>query len=233
MPSFVSCNLYLRKKITSLAQLGKFLWLNLSVCRAFFSYNPYLRDKSRSAHWTIINIYFVWKNYQWAFLDVSVKNHVLLLLNKISFKKSWHKQFFLKMAEFWGINIYVIWKTTIVPLSVCNFFERFLVIMSYLRDKSRSFLLTGRYFVKNDFCSQAQAIFSQNGGRLGYKYLWVLWKTTINIYVHLSVCRAFFRCIISYLREKSRSSFAQQDVNFFQEIMIISNFFSKWRNSVV
>ena len=60
----------------------------------FFSYNLYLRDKSRSffAHRTIFC------------------------------KKCWHKQFFLKTVDFWDININVVWKTTIVSLSVCRAF---------------------------------------------------------------------------------------------------------------
>ena len=47
---------------------------------SFFSHHVYLRDKSRSffAHWTIF------------------------------YKKRLHVQFFLKMAERWGINIYVV-----------------------------------------------------------------------------------------------------------------------------
>ena len=50
---------------------------------SFFSYNLYLRDKSRSffAHWTIFC------------------------------KKYSQEQFFLKMAERWGIHIYVVKKT--------------------------------------------------------------------------------------------------------------------------
>ena len=91
----------------------------LSVCRAFFSYNLYLRDKSRSffAYWTIFC------------------------------KKCLHKQFFPNMAERWGINIYVIWKTTIV------YAERFLVIICICVTNHVLFLLTGRYFVKNAYIS--------------------------------------------------------------------------------
>ena len=66
----------------------------LSVCRVFFCYNVYLFDKSRS----------------------------FLLHRMIFCKKCLHKQFFLKMVELWDINIYFVWKTTIVPLSVCRVF---------------------------------------------------------------------------------------------------------------
>ena len=89
----------------------------LSVCRAFFSHNLYLRDKSRSffAHRTI------------------------------SCKKYWHKQFFLKTVELWDININVVWKTTIVFLSVCRAFFSYNL---YLRDKSRSFFAPRTIFCK-------------------------------------------------------------------------------------
>ena len=127
--------------------------VSLSVCRAFFSYNVYLRDKSRSffAHRTI------------------------------SCKKYWHKQFFLKTAELWDININVVWKTTIVPLSVCRAFFSYNL---YLRDKSRSFF-AGGYFVKKclhkQFFLKTVAFWDININAVR--------KTTI---VSLSVCRAFF-----------------------------------------
>ena len=89
----------------------------LECISRFFSYNLYLRDKSRSffAYWTIFC------------------------------KKCLHKQFFPNMAERWGINIYVIWKTTIVPLSVCRAFFSYNL---YLRDKSRSFFAHSTIFCK-------------------------------------------------------------------------------------
>ena len=122
----------------------------------FFSYNLYLRDKSRSFfarrtifckkcwhkqffHKTVelwdINIDVVWKNtivslsvYR-AFLVITcicVTNHVLFLLPGMIFcKKCWHKQFYLKTVELWDINIDVVWKNTIVSLSV---YRAFLVI---------------------------------------------------------------------------------------------------------
>ena len=86
---------------------------------SFFSHNVYLRDKSRSffAHWTIFC------------------------------KKRLHMQFFLKMAERWGINIYFVWKTTIVPLSVCRAFFSYNL---YLRDKSCSSLAQqGKFLSRN------------------------------------------------------------------------------------
>ena len=69
----------------------------LIVCRAFFSYNLYLRDKSRS----------------------------FFARRTIFCKKCWHKQFFHKTVDFWELNINVVWKTTIVSLSV---YRAFLVI---------------------------------------------------------------------------------------------------------
>ena len=66
----------------------------LSVYRVFFCYNVYLFDKSRS----------------------------FLLHRMIFCKKCLHKQFFLKMVELCDINICFVWKTTIVPLSVCRVF---------------------------------------------------------------------------------------------------------------
>ena len=50
----------------------------------------------------------------------------------------------------------------------------------YLRDESRSFLLTGRYFVKNDHISN---VFSKMAEGWGIN-IYFVWKTTI---VHLSV----------------------------------------------
>ena len=154
MSSFFSYNLYLRDKSRSyfghwtifckkclhkqliLKQAERWginiyvVWkttiVPLSACRAFFSYNQYLRDKSRS--------YF---------------SHCTIFC-----KKCLHKQFFLKMAERWGINIYVVWKTTIVPLSVC---WPFLVIIWICVTNHVLFLFTGRYFVKNAYISNFSA----------------------------------------------------------------------------
>ena len=54
---------------------------------------------------------------------ICLTNHVLFLLHRTIFcKKCLHKQFFLKMVELWDINIYFVWKTTIVLLSVCRVF---------------------------------------------------------------------------------------------------------------
>ena len=167
----------------------------LSVCRAFFSYNVYLRDKSRS--------FFAQQD-------------------DISLKKSWHKQFFLKTVELWGINVNVVAKkTTIVPLSVCRaFFSHNL----YLRDKSRSFFAPRTIFCKKclhkQFFLKTVALWDININAVR--------KTTI---VSLSVCRAFFSYNV-YLRDKSHSSLAQQD-EFLSRNPDISNFFSKWRNAGV
>ena len=176
-----------------------------------------------------INIYFVW-NTTIAPLSVCrdflvimcncVTNHVpFLLTGRYFVKNAYIMQFFLKMAGRWGINIYVAWKTIIVRLSVCRAFFSY---NPYLRDKSRSFLLTGRYFVKNDH----KLSFLKMAEGWGIN-IYFVWKTTI---VHLSMS-SFFRCKL-YLREKSRSSFAQQG-KFLSRNHDISNFFSKWRNSVV
>ena len=72
----------------------KYDYSPLECVPSFFSHNVYLRDKSRSffAHWTIFG------------------------------KKRLYMQFFLKMAERWVINIYFVWKTTIVHLSMSSFF---------------------------------------------------------------------------------------------------------------
>ena len=78
-----------------------------------------------------INIYFVWKTtiVPWVYVEffvimcICLTNHVLFLLHRTIFcKKCLHKQFFLKMVELWDINIYFVWKTTIVPLSVYRVF---------------------------------------------------------------------------------------------------------------
>ena len=159
----------------------------------FFSYNLYLRDKSRSffAHRTIFC------------------------------KKCWHKQFSVKTVELWDININVVWKTTIVSLSVCRVFFSYNL---YLRDKSRSFFALRTIFCKK--CGHKQ--FFLKTVDICNININVAWKTTI---VSLSVCRAFFSYNV-YLRDKSRSSLAQKD-DFFSKNPDISNFFSKWRNAGV
>ena len=176
-----------------------------------------------------INIYFVW-NITIAPLSVCrdflvimcicVTNHVPFLLTVRYFvKNAYIMQFFLKMAERWGINIYVAWNTTIVPLSLCR---TFFIYNPYLRDKSRSFLITGRYFVKM-ITSYFYLKMAEGWGI----NIYFIWKTTI---VHLSMS-SFISCEL-YLREKSRSSLAQQG-KFHSRNHDISNFFSKWRNAGV
>ena len=79
-----------------------------------------------------INIYFVWKTtiVPWVYVEfffvimcICLTNHVLFLLHRTIFcKKCLHKQFFLEMVELWDINIYFVWNSTIVPLSVYRVF---------------------------------------------------------------------------------------------------------------
>ena len=140
----------------------------LECMSSFFSYNVYLRDKSRSSlaprmisfkkswhkqfflkmaeRWGI-NVYVVAIKDHYSPLECmsSFFSYNLYLRDNsraffaprtISCKKYWHKQFFLKTVELWDININVVWKTTIVPLSVCRAFFSYNL---YLRDKSRSF----------------------------------------------------------------------------------------------
>ena len=177
---------------------------------SFFSHNVYLRNKSRSffAHCTIfckkclhkqfflkmaegrgINIYFIWKttivhlsmsSFFSCELYLRDKSRSFFVQWTIFCKKCLHKQFFLKMAERWGINIYVVGKTTIVSLSVCRAFFSY---NPYLRDKSRSFLLTGRYFVKNDH--KLFVLKMAEGWGINISFIW---KTTI---VHLNMSRFF------------------------------------------
>ena len=145
----------------------------LECMSSFFRYNLNLRDKSRS-YFSQCTIFC---------------------------KKCLHNQFFLKMAERWGINIYVVWKTTIVPLSVCRAFFSYNL---YLRGKSRSFfahwtIFCIKYSHKQFFLKMAE--------RWGIN-IYVVWKTTI---VPLSVCWAFFSYNL-YLRDKSRSFFAHRTI---------------------
>ena len=119
-----------------------------------------------------ININVVWKTtivslsvYR-AFLVITcicVTNHVLFLLPGMIFcKKCWHKQFYLKTVELWDININVVWKTTIVSLSVCRAF----LVITCICVTSHVLLWLWISFKK----SWHNIIFSQNGGTLGYKY---------------------------------------------------------------
>ena len=138
-----------------------------------------MHDKSRSffAHWTIFC------------------------------KKCLYKQFFLKMAERWDINIYVVWKTTIVPLSVCR---AFFTYNRYLRDESRSFLLTGRYFVKNDHISN---VFSKMAEGWGIEYLFRMKDD----YSPLECVELFL--VIICICVTNHVLLCLNRVNFFQEIM--------------
>ena len=153
--------------------------VSLSVCRAFFSYNLYLRDKSRS----------------------------FFARRTISCKKYWHKQFFLKTVELWVININVVWKTTIVSLSVCRAFFSYNL---YLRDKSRSFFAQRTIFCKKcwhkQFFLKTVDIWDIN--------INVVWKTTI---VSLSVCRAFL--VITCICVTSHVLLWLNRMIFFQEIL--------------
>ena len=162
------------------------------MCRVFLSYNLYLRDKSRPffAHWTIFC------------------------------KKRLHMQFFLKMAERWGINICVVWKTTIAPLSVCRAFFSY---NPYLRDKSRSFFAHWTIFCKK--CLHKQFFLKMAEG-WGIN-IYFIRNTTI---VSLSVCRAFLVimciCVINHVP-------FLLTVRYFVKNAYICNFFSKWRNAGV
>ena len=158
---------------------------------SFFSHNVYLRNKSRSffTHCTIFC------------------------------KKRLHMQFFLKMAECWGINIYVVWKTTIVSLSVCRAFFSY---NPYLRDKWRSFLLTGRYFVKNDH--KLFVLKMAEGWGIN---IYFVRKTTI---VPLSVCRSLLVTMCICVTNQVLFLLTGR---YFVKNACICNFFSKWRNAGV
>ena len=113
---------------------------------------------------------------------ICLTNHVLFLLHRTIFcKKCLHKQFFLKMVEPWDINIYFVWKTSIVPLSVCRVFFCYNM---YLLDKSRSFLLHRMIFCKK--CLHKQ--FFLEMVELGDINIFSVWISTI---VPLSVSRVF------------------------------------------
>ena len=140
---------------------------------------------------------------------ICVTNHVLFFAHRTIFcKKFWHKQFFVKTVELWDININVVWKTTIVSLSVCWAFFSYNL---YLRDKSRSFFAhRERYFVKK--CGHKQ--FFLKTVELWYININVVWKTTI---VSLSVCRSFF--VITCICVTSQVLLWLSRMNFFQEIL--------------
>ena len=83
---------------------------------------------------------------------VCLTNHVLFCFIGWYFvKKCFQKQFFLKMVELWDINIYFVWKTTIVPLSVCRVF--FLLSCVFVWQITFVFYSISRYFVKNAYIS--------------------------------------------------------------------------------
>ena len=114
---------------------------------------------------------------------VCLTNRVLFFAPQDDFcKKCLHKQFSLQMVELWDINIYFVWQTTIVPLSVCRVFFCYNV---YLFDKSRSFLLHRMIFCKK--CLHKQ--FFLKMVELCDINIYFAWKTTI---VPLSVYRVFF-----------------------------------------
>ena len=159
---------------------------------SFFSYHVYLRKQ----------ITFFFRSTGW-----------------ISFKISWHKQFFLKMAERWGINIYFVWKTTVIPLSARG---AFLVIICICETYQVLFFAHRTIFCKKCLRKQFNL---QNGGALGYKYL-------CRMKDHCSPLECM-SCFFSYnvsLRDKSRSSFSQHG-EFRSRNPDISNFFSKWPKS--
>ena len=82
---------------------------------------------------------------------ICLTKYVLFLLHRTIFcKKCLHKQFFLKMVEPWDINIYFVWKTSIVPLSVCR--VSFVIICICLTNHVL-FSSTERYFVNNAYIS--------------------------------------------------------------------------------
>ena len=122
------------------------------------------------------------------------KSRSFLLYRTIFCKKCLHKQFFLKMVELCDINIYFVWKTTIIPLSVCRFF---FVIICVCLTNHVLFCFIGWYFVKK--CLHKQFLLKMV--ELWDINIYFAWKTTI---VPLSVYRVFF-CYNVYLFDKSRS----------------------------
>ena len=145
----------------------------------FFSYNLYLRDKSRS----------------------------FFARRTIFCKKCWHKQFFHKTVDFWELNINVVWKTTIVSLSV---YRAFLVITCICVTNHVLFLLPGMIFCKKCWHKQ----FYLKTVELWDINIDVVWKNTI---VSLSVYRAFL--VITCICVTSHVLLWLNMVNFFQEIL--------------
>ena len=150
---------------------------------------------------------------------ICLTNHVLFLLHRTIFcKKCLHKQFFLKMVELWDINIYFVWKTTIVPLSVCRVF---FVVMCICLTNHVLFLLHRTIFCKK--CLHKQ--FFLKMVELWDINIYFVWKTTI---VLLSVCRVF--CYNVYFAWQITFFFCSTG-RYFVKNAYISNFFSKWWNS--
>ena len=125
----------------------------------------------------------------------------------ISFKKSGHKQFFLKMAERWGINVDVV---AIKDQFPWVYVELFFSYNLYLRDKSRSFFAHRTIFCKKCWHKQ----FFLKTVELWDININVVWKTTI---VALSVCRAFL--VITCISVTSHVLLWLNRMNFFQEIL--------------
>ena len=152
-------------------------------------------------------------------LDLRHKSRSFFVHRTIFCKKCLHKQFFLKLAERWRINIYVVWKTTIVPLSVCRVF---LVIICIWVTNHVLILVTARYFVKNAYISN----FFSKWRNVGDKYLCRM----KDHYSPLECMLTFFSYNL-YLRDKSRSFFAHRTI--FCKSAYISNLFSNRRNAGV
>ena len=128
---------------------------------------------------------------------ICLTNHVLFLLHRTIFcKKCLHKQFFLEMVELWDINIYFVWKTTIVPLSVYRVFfwkttivplsvwPSFFVVICICLTNHVLFLLHRTIFCKK--CLHKQ--FFLEMVELWDINIYFVWKSTL---VPLTVCRVF------------------------------------------
>ena len=130
------------------------------------------------------------------------KSRSFLLHRTIFCKKCLHKQFFLEMVELWDINIYFVWKSTLVPLTVCR------VLTTHVL-----FLLHRTIFCKK--CLHKQFF-------LEMVELW-----DINIYFvkdHYSPIECiFFAWQLTF--------FFCSTGRYFVKNAYISNFFSKWWNS--
>ena len=209
----------------------------LKCMSSFFSYNPYLREKIQSSlaqqgefllRNPDISIFFSkWRNAGHTYL-CGMKDHYSLLECMSSFfynldlhdnsrsffahrticcKKCLHKQFFPKMTEGWGYKYLFRMKYHYSPLECMSSFFSYNL---YLRDKSCSFLLTGRYFVKNAFISNFFSKWRKAGGI----NIYFVWNTTI---VPLSVCRAFLA--ITFICVTNHVFLWLNRLNFFQEIL--------------